>query len=236
MPGLTIIGTAPDKAAVISFTIDGIHPHDLGTILDAEGVAVRTGHHCAMPVMEFFNVPATARASFACYSRESDVDALVAALGQGARGFRLMDLKDLYRDVILDHNKSPRLFGRLEPADSSADGHNPLCGDRLHITAATRGRSRLRPAFRRQGLRDFRGLGLAHVRSRQGQATLRDRTPVQRDSRGAHASRRHQCRTISASCAALSGVREFPVRVKCASLCWHTLNAALDAKRGAGQD
>ena len=86
VPGLTIIGTAPDKAAVISFTIDGIHPHDLGTILDAEGVAVRTGHHCAMPVMEFFNVPATARASFACYSRESDIDALVAALAQGTRG------------------------------------------------------------------------------------------------------------------------------------------------------
>jgi len=87
VPGLTIIGTAPEKASVISFTIDGIHPHDLGTILDAEGVAVRTGHHCAMPVMEFFNVPATARASFACYSRESDVDALVAALGKAREVF-----------------------------------------------------------------------------------------------------------------------------------------------------
>jgi cysteine desulfurase/selenocysteine lyase len=78
--GLTIIGTAPQKASVISFTLDGIHPHDLGTILDAEGVAVRTGHHCAMPVMEFFDIPATARASFACYSRDSDIDALVGAL------------------------------------------------------------------------------------------------------------------------------------------------------------
>jgi cysteine desulfurase / selenocysteine lyase len=87
VPGLTIIGTAPDKAAVISFTLDGIHPHDLGTILDAEGVAVRTGHHCAMPVMEFFDVPATARASFACYSRESDIDALVAALGKAREVF-----------------------------------------------------------------------------------------------------------------------------------------------------
>ena len=87
VPGLTIIGTAPDKAAVISFTIDGIHPHDLGTILDAEGVAVRTGHHCAMPVMEFFDVPATARASFACYSRESDIDALVAALAKAREVF-----------------------------------------------------------------------------------------------------------------------------------------------------
>jgi cysteine desulfurase/selenocysteine lyase len=87
IPGLTIIGTAPHKASVISFTVDGIHPHDLGTILDAEGVAVRTGHHCAMPVMEFFNVPATARASFACYSRESDIDALVAALAKARKVF-----------------------------------------------------------------------------------------------------------------------------------------------------
>jgi cysteine desulfurase/selenocysteine lyase len=87
VPGLTIFGTAPDKASVISFTLDGIHPHDLGTILDAEGVAVRTGHHCAMPVMDFFNVPATARASFACYSRDSDIDALVAALAKAREVF-----------------------------------------------------------------------------------------------------------------------------------------------------
>jgi cysteine desulfurase/selenocysteine lyase len=87
VPGLTIIGTAPEKAAVISFTLDGIHPHDIGTILDAEGIAVRTGHHCAMPVMEFFDVPATARASFACYSRESDIDALVAALAKAREVF-----------------------------------------------------------------------------------------------------------------------------------------------------
>jgi cysteine desulfurase/selenocysteine lyase len=87
VPGLTIIGTAPDKAAVISFTLDGVHPHDLGTILDAQGVAVRTGHHCAMPVMEFFDVPATARASFACYSRDSDIDALTAALHDARRVF-----------------------------------------------------------------------------------------------------------------------------------------------------
>jgi cysteine desulfurase/selenocysteine lyase len=87
VPGLTVIGTAPDKAAVISFVVDGIHPHDLGTILDSEGVAVRTGHHCAMPVMEFFDVPATARASFGCYSRESDIDALVAALRRAREVF-----------------------------------------------------------------------------------------------------------------------------------------------------
>jgi cysteine desulfurase/selenocysteine lyase len=87
VPGLRIIGTADQKAAVISFTLEGVHPHDLGTILDMEGVAVRTGHHCAMPVMDFFDVPATARASFGCYSNEADIDALVAALGKAREVF-----------------------------------------------------------------------------------------------------------------------------------------------------
>jgi cysteine desulfurase/selenocysteine lyase len=80
LPGLRIVGTAPDKAAVVSFTVDGIHPHDLGTILDHEGVAIRTGHHCAMPVMEFFKLPATARASLAFYNTREEIDRLVAAL------------------------------------------------------------------------------------------------------------------------------------------------------------
>jgi cysteine desulfurase/selenocysteine lyase len=80
IPGLTIIGTAPDKASLVSFTVDGVHPHDLGTVLDAEGVAVRTGHHCAMPVMEFFDVPATTRASFALYNTREEIEILHAAL------------------------------------------------------------------------------------------------------------------------------------------------------------
>ncbi|MET0985170.1 MAG: cysteine desulfurase [Steroidobacteraceae bacterium] len=81
VPGLRIIGTAEKKAAVVSFVLDGIHPHDIGTIVDTEGVAIRTGHHCAMPVMDFFNVPATARASFSFYNTFAEVDQLVAALG-----------------------------------------------------------------------------------------------------------------------------------------------------------
>ena len=80
VPGLEIVGTAPEKAAVVSFTVAGVHPHDLGTILDSEGVAIRTGHHCAMPVMEFFGVPATARASFAFYNTRAEIDRLVSAL------------------------------------------------------------------------------------------------------------------------------------------------------------
>jgi cysteine desulfurase / selenocysteine lyase len=78
--GVQIIGTAAHKAAVVSFTMSGVHPHDIGTILDAEGVAIRTGHHCAMPVMDFFGVAATARASFGCYSTADDVARLAAAV------------------------------------------------------------------------------------------------------------------------------------------------------------
>jgi cysteine desulfurase/selenocysteine lyase len=82
VPGLRIIGEAARKGGVISFTLDGVHPHDLGTILDNEGVAVRTGHHCAMPVMDFFDVPATARASFGCYTDAADIEQLLRALGR----------------------------------------------------------------------------------------------------------------------------------------------------------
>ncbi len=80
IPGLQIVGTAREKAAVISFTLRGVHPHDIGTILDQEGIAVRTGHHCAMPVMTYYGLAATARASFGCYNTEADVARLLAGL------------------------------------------------------------------------------------------------------------------------------------------------------------
>jgi cysteine desulfurase/selenocysteine lyase len=80
IPGLRLIGTAREKASILSFTLEGIHPHDIGTILDHEGIAIRAGHHCAQPVMERFGVPATARVSFALYNTREEVDALVTAL------------------------------------------------------------------------------------------------------------------------------------------------------------
>jgi len=80
IPGLRLIGTARDKAAVLSFVMEGIHPHDIGTVLDRQGIAVRTGHHCAQPVMDFFDVPATTRASLAAYNTFAEIDALAAGL------------------------------------------------------------------------------------------------------------------------------------------------------------
>jgi len=80
IPGIRLIGTAKEKASVLSFVMDGIHPHDIGTILDQEGIAIRTGHHCAQPVMERFGIPATARASFAFYNTREEVNALVKGI------------------------------------------------------------------------------------------------------------------------------------------------------------
>jgi cysteine desulfurase / selenocysteine lyase len=87
IPGVRLIGTARAKAAVLSFTVGGVHPHDVGTVLDRLGIAVRTGHHCAQPVMDFFKVPATARASFAFYNTPEEVEALVAGLHEVKRMF-----------------------------------------------------------------------------------------------------------------------------------------------------
>jgi cysteine desulfurase/selenocysteine lyase len=80
IPGVRLIGTASERAGVLSFMLDGVHPHDLGTILDRQGIAIRTGHHCAQPVMERFGISATARASFAVYNTKEEVDALVKGI------------------------------------------------------------------------------------------------------------------------------------------------------------
>lgn len=138
-----------------------------------------------------------------------------------------MDLKDLYRDVIVDHNKHPRNFGRLDPADAHADGHNPLCGDQLTITVkltddkiddvkfegsgcaiSVASASLMTEAVRGKSLNDFESLhSKVHELLTQHDSNI---DPMSLGKLGA-----------------LSGVREFPARVKCASLCWHTLQAAL---------
>jgi cysteine desulfurase/selenocysteine lyase len=82
LPGIRIVGTAKEKAGVLSFVMDNVHPHDIGTILDQEGVAIRTGHHCTQPLMERLGVPATARASLALYNTKEELDALVRALNR----------------------------------------------------------------------------------------------------------------------------------------------------------
>jgi nitrogen fixation NifU-like protein len=138
-----------------------------------------------------------------------------------------MELKDLYRDVILDHNRHPRNFGRIEPADAHADGHNPLCGDRLTVSLKLNG-------DRIEDVR-FEGKGCAISTASASLMTEavkgKDRGAVAQLFDKVHALLTQQNAVPSGDLgklAALSGVREFPARVKCASLCWHTLNAALD--------
>jgi cysteine desulfurase/selenocysteine lyase len=80
IPAVRLVGTASNKAAVLSFVVDGVHAHDVGTVLDGEGIAVRTGHHCAQPVMDRFGVPATARASLGLYNTKEELDALAGAI------------------------------------------------------------------------------------------------------------------------------------------------------------
>ena len=87
IPGLRIYGTAPGKAAIVSFALEGMHPHDVGTILDNAGVAIRAGHHCAMPLMQRYGIPGTARASFALYNPRAEVDALAAGIEEARRLF-----------------------------------------------------------------------------------------------------------------------------------------------------
>jgi nitrogen fixation NifU-like protein len=138
-----------------------------------------------------------------------------------------MDLKDLYREVILDHNRSPRLFGRLDPADSSADGHNPLCGDRLHVTLRLDGERISDLRFEGNGC----AISVASASLMCEAVKGKDRAQVGRLFSAVHAMLTGHDAPVPeelGKLAALSGVREFPVRVKCASLCWHTLNAALE--------
>jgi nitrogen fixation protein NifU and related proteins len=138
-----------------------------------------------------------------------------------------MDLKDLYRDVILDHNRQPRNFGRLEGAARCAEGHNPLCGDRLTVFVALDGE--------RIGDIRFEGKGCAISTASASLMTEavkgKERAAVRELFDKVHTLLTHSDASPDPSLgklAALSGVREFPARVKCASLCWHTLNAALE--------
>jgi nitrogen fixation NifU-like protein len=144
-----------------------------------------------------------------------------------------MELKELYRDVILDHNRSPRNFGRLEPADAQAAGHNPLCGDKLDLTLRMQG-------DRVQDLR-FEGQGCAistasaslmteavKGRSRAEIAQLYEEVHALLTAPGATPTTGDAPAPELGKLMALAGVAEFPARVKCASLCWHTLNAALE--------
>jgi nitrogen fixation NifU-like protein len=138
-----------------------------------------------------------------------------------------MDLKDLYRDVIVDHNRNPRNFGKLEPADAHADGYNPLCGDQLSLYVTLEGERLREVKFEGKGC----AISIASASLLTEAVTGKSRSEVRQLFDTVHALLTRQDAQPDASLGkltALSGVREFPARVKCASLCWHTLHAALE--------
>ncbi len=138
-----------------------------------------------------------------------------------------MDLKELYRDVILDHNRHPRNFGRIEPADGRAEGHNPLCGDRLSVFVVLDGERVVDIRFEGTGC----AISTASASLMTEAVKGKDRSAIRALFDKMHALlTRPDVAPDGAlgKLAALSGVQEFPARVKCASLCWHTLNAALE--------
>jgi nitrogen fixation protein NifU and related proteins len=145
-----------------------------------------------------------------------------------------MDLNDLYRQVILDHNKSPRNFGTLDPCDASATGHNPLCGDRLYLSLRLDGDTVSDIAFTGSGC----AISVASASMMSEAIKGHSRAAIDalyHDVHGLLTDATHQPAHELGKLMALGGVREFPARVKCASLCWHTLNAALHpATPGAG--
>jgi nitrogen fixation NifU-like protein len=138
-----------------------------------------------------------------------------------------MELKDLYRDVILDHNRAPRNFGKLDDANAGADGHNPLCGDRLHLSLRLNGDKVEDVRFEGKGC----AISTASASLMTEAVKGKDKATIHTLFDKVHAlltSQEASAPPELGKLAALSGVREFPARVKCASLCWHTLNAALD--------
>jgi len=138
-----------------------------------------------------------------------------------------MDLKDLYRDVILDHNRQPSNFGNLEGTGNHAEGHNPLCGDRLTVSLRLNGDTVEDIRFQGKGC----AISTASASLMTEAVKGKDRTAIRALFEQVHKLLTRQDAVADASLGklvALSGVREFPARVKCASLCWHTLNAALE--------
>ena len=128
---------AERRAGIVSFEVEGIHPHDVAQILDWEGVAVRAGHHCTQPLMSRLGVSATTRASFYLYTIPEEIDRLVDGLHKVKKNLGVEPMSEfdqLYREVILDHYKNPRGHGLLDAPDAQAEGQNPLCGDEMTVS------------------------------------------------------------------------------------------------------
>ncbi len=165
---------------MVSFALDRAHAHDVATLLDRQGIAVRAGHHCAEPLMHRFGLESTARASFGIYTTQEEIDAPRRRAGARPGVFRVTDetfadLRDLYQEVILDHGRRPRHAGRPAQFDASAKGDNPMCGDRVQVFVKyAPGRLHRRRRVRRTRLRHQHRIGRPDGRNRRRAAARPD--------------------------------------------------------------
>ena len=127
---VNIIGNPKNRASIMSFTIKGVHPHDIATILDDDGVAIRAGHHCCQILHEKLGIPASARASLGVYNNKEDI-ILCESIKKCKKYFKLNEIKE-FPEIILDHAE-PRNKGKCDGYNRDAKAHNPLCGDKVHI-------------------------------------------------------------------------------------------------------
>ena len=200
------------KAGVLSFVLEGVHPHDVGTILDREGIAVRTGQHCAQPVMDRFGVPATSRASLGSTTRATDDRRAVAALRQGAR--RCFGMRHVGAQAISTRkSSSTTTAGRGTSARSTAptrtqEGYNPLCGDRLTLYVTLDGDASRDVAFQGQGCAISKASASLMTEALKGKTVAKARDLFDRfhamitpapDSRGRRTSASSPCSPASAS-------------------------------------
>ena len=189
--------------SVFSFNVEGVHPHDVGTVLDRHNVAVRVGHHCAQPLMEKLGLAGTVRASLGVYNDETDIDRLAEAVEACREMFAMSDdLRELYQDIILDHGRHPRNFHALRAPDASGARPQPAVRRPGHGLSRGRRRQDRRCQLRGARLRDLDRLVVADDRGAEGQDDRRGAPPVraiprQGDRRRRRAICPRSCRTIS---------------------------------------
>jgi cysteine desulfurase/selenocysteine lyase len=232
IPGLTIVGTAENKAAVLSFTLEGVHPHDIGTVLDREGIAVRTGHHCAQPVMDRFGLPATARASFGLYNTRGEVDALVAAESTRSLDVPPMSPCSILGRPLPGHPRPPKARGTSMPAGpttAEAEGYNPLCGDRETVYLTSKATASRTSAFQGAGARSRRA-SASMMTERTGNDQEGRRVALRALPRADHGSRAAGRRRPGAGEVEVFSESASIPSGSCATLPWHTLKAALNGE------
>ncbi|MBP7126463.1 SUF system NifU family Fe-S cluster assembly protein [Myxococcota bacterium] len=241
IPGIRLLGPEPGPVAtgsVVTFDLEGIHPHDIAQGLDRRGIAVRAGHHCCQPLHRRLGLPATTRASFHVFNGEDDVDALVEALGEVRRemtapvvgaslGDRDSEPADaLFREVVMDHYLHPAGREPLEDATVEWEGQNPLCGDHVHLRMRLEG-DRIAAI---QVLGEGCSISVAsgsmmadHLKGRTLEEARRLLAAVRAMFRGEPLPGNLDLGDVKV----LEGVRELPVRVKCALLAWTTAEEGL---------